>query len=188
MTTEIAHHSDRSPYEIELEGPIVEFGDEDQFVVSEPGQQFSFEHHSGLGFPEVWMLGHETDVLYVDAFEAYRVGWHTDRIVLLPNPWREPESTTSEQDSDHLSETGRRLDRANRHFRRKAGAVFNDANALDLLTRMNTQILVETSDFDFCNDGRSLAKLTAANFCDVGANGIFITDRGRRFIAKLYAA
>ena len=86
-----------------------------------------------------------------------------------------------------MSDTGRRLDRANRHFRLKAGAVFNDPDALDLLTRMNSQILVETSDFDFCNDGRSLAKLTAANFCDVGANGIFITDRGCRFIAKLYA-
>ena len=187
MTTEIDHHSGRSPYEIELEGLIVEFRDEDQFVVSEPGREFSFEHHPRPGIPEVWTFGHETDFSYADAFEAYRVGWGTDRIVLLPRIWHQPGSTSSEQASDQVPDTGKRLDRANRHFRLKASAVFNDPDALDLLTRMNTQILVETSDFDFCNDGRSLAKLTAANFCDVGANGIFITDRGRRFIAKLYA-
>ena len=182
MTTEIVQRSGRSPYDFELEGSIGEFGDEDQFLVSESGEQFPFGHHHRPGFSEAWTLDHETDVS-----EAYRAGWYADRIVLLQQIWHQLGSTSSEQASDQVSDTGRRLDRANRHFRLKAGAVFNDPDALDLLTRMNSQILVETSDFDFCNDGRSLAKLTAANFCDVGTNGIFITDRGRRFIAKLYA-
>ena len=187
MTTEIVQRSGRSPYEIELEGSIGEFGDEDQFLVSESGGQFPFEHHHRPSFLEAWMLDHETDFSFADVSEAYRAGWYADRTVLLQQIGHQLGSTSSEQASDQVSDTGRRLDRANRHFRLKAGAVFNDPDALDLLTRMNSQILVETSDFDFCNDGRSLAKLTAANFCDVGANGIFITDRGRRFIAKLYA-
>ena len=187
MTNEKVHRSGRSPYEIELEGSIVEFGDEDQFMVLESGGQFPVEHHHRPVVQETWTLDHETDFSLADVFEASRVGWYTDHIVLLPRIWHQPGSTSSEQASDQVSDTGKRLDRANRHFRLKASAVFNDPDALDLLTRMNSQILVETSDFDFCNDGRSLAKLTAANFCDVGANGIFITDRGRRFIAKLYA-
>ena len=73
------------------------------------------------------------------------------------------------------------LDDMNRHFRRKAASVINDGASLRLLAEMYSKKVVETSEFDFCRDGRSLAKLTAAHFCEVGVNGIYITDRGYRF-------
>ena len=81
-----------------------------------------------------------------------------------------------------------RLDRVNRHFRRKAGAVFNDDDAVRLLARLYADSVIEIAGFNFCEDGRSLAKLTAANFCEIGANGVYITDRGRQFIDTLNAA
>ena len=185
MTTDMTHRSGRSPYEVEHEGAIFGLWDEDQIMVLEADRHFLLEHHVRPELPEFWGLDHETDFPLADEIDAYRVNTHSGRIVLWPQMSREPERTGPEQDTDHASDARTRLDRVNRHFRRKAGAVFNDVDALGLLTRMNSKIVVETSDFDFCNDGRSLAKLAAANFCDVGANGIYITDRGRRFIAKL---
>jgi hypothetical protein len=185
MTTDMTHRSGRSPYEVELEDAILGLWDEDQIMVPEADRHFLLEHHVRPELPEFGGVDHETDFPVADEIEAYRVNTHSGRIVLWPPMSREPERTGPEQDTDHASDARTRLDRVNRHFRRKAGAVFNDVDALGLLTRMNSKIVVETSDFDFCNGGRSLAKLTAANFCDVGANGIYITDRGRRFIAKL---
>lgn len=81
----------------------------------------------------------------------------------------------------------RRLDNANRHFRRKAAAVFNDDDALTLLATLYESVVVTTKDFDFCQHGRALAKLAAANFAEVGANGIFITESGQRFIDNINA-
>ena len=81
----------------------------------------------------------------------------------------------------------RRLDNANRHFRRKAAAVFNDDAALTLLATLYERVVVTTEDFDFCQQGRALAKLAAANFAEVGANGIFITESGQRFIDNINA-
>ena len=81
----------------------------------------------------------------------------------------------------------RRLDNVNRHFRRKAAAVFNDDDALTLLATLYESVVVETEDFDFCQQGRALAKLAAANFAEVGANGIFITESGQRFIDNINA-
>ena len=84
-----------------------------------------------------------------------------------------------------LSDLQARLDEVNMHFRRKAASVLNDDAALRLLAMLYSKTVVETSDFDFCKDGRSLAKLTAAHFCEVGANGIYIADRGQRLINSL---
>ena len=50
---------------------------------------------------------------------------------------------------------------------------------------MYSNVVVETDDFDFCQHGRALAKLTAANFCEVGANSIYITEPGQRFIDNI---
>ena len=82
---------------------------------------------------------------------------------------------------ESLSGLQSRLDDVTRHFRRKAASVLNDDAALRLLAEMYSKKVVETSEFDFCRDGRSLAKLTAAHFCEVGANGIYITERGYRY-------
>lgn len=89
--------------------------------------------------------------------------------------------------SQSQADLKRRLDNANRHFRRKAAAVFNDDDALTLLATLYESVVITTEDFNFCQDGRALAKLAAANFAEVGANGIFITESGQRFIDNINA-
>ena len=79
----------------------------------------------------------------------------------------------------------RRLDNANRYFRRKAAAVFNDETAMHLLNEIHVKVVVETEEFDFCKYGRALAKLTAANFCEIGANSVYITEPGQRFVDNI---
>ncbi len=78
-----------------------------------------------------------------------------------------------------------RLANANSYFRRKASAVFGDRTALTLLESLYEDVVVDISDFDTCEKGISLAKLTAANFCEVGANVIHITEAGQQFIDSL---
>ena len=78
-----------------------------------------------------------------------------------------------------------RLQNANRHFRRKAAAVFNDNDALELIARLRTSIVEDQVDFNFAKEGKSLAKLTAANFAEIGASGIYITASGMRFVDTL---
>jgi hypothetical protein len=90
-------------------------------------------------------------------------------------------------DAELSSDLRSRLDEVHRHFRRKAASVLNDDAALRLLAVLYSKTVVRTADFDFCKDGRSLAKLTAAHFCEVGANGVYITDRGQRLIRSLSA-
>ena len=89
--------------------------------------------------------------------------------------------------TEHLSEEYQtdlenRLSEVNRHFRRKAASVLNDDAALRLLAEMYDERVVEMADFDFCSNGRPLAMLTAAHFCEVGPNSIYITRRGQQFI------
>lgn len=97
------------------------------------------------------------------------------------------DSAVSEGYSGLVIDLERRLGNVNRHFRRKAAAVFNDNDALTLLATLYESVVVETEEFDFCQHGRALAKLTAANFAEVGANGIFITESGQRFIDNINA-
>lgn len=78
-----------------------------------------------------------------------------------------------------------RLANANDHFRRKATEVLNDESALNLLTSMHQDVIVEIVDFDFCENGMALAKLTAANFAEIGAKAIYITESGQRFVKSI---
>ena len=78
-----------------------------------------------------------------------------------------------------------RLANANDHFQRKATEVFNDEAALKLLAAMYRNVVVDISEFDARENGISLAKLTAANFCEVGAKVIYITEAGQRFINSI---
>jgi hypothetical protein len=78
-----------------------------------------------------------------------------------------------------------RLANANDYFHRKATEVYTDKAALELLITMDQDVVLEISDFDTCESGIPLAKLTAANFSEVGAKVIFITEAGQRFIASL---
>lgn len=78
-----------------------------------------------------------------------------------------------------------RLTNANDHFRRKASEVFNDKASLKLLEGMYRDVVVDISEFDVCKHGLAFAKLTAASFCEVGANVIYITEAGQRFIDSI---
>ena len=78
-----------------------------------------------------------------------------------------------------------RLDNANNHFRRKAAEVFGNEQAVLLLANLYQQSNLKIKDFDFCKEGLVLAKLTAANFCEIGSKVIYITEAGRDFIEVL---
>ena len=80
----------------------------------------------------------------------------------------------------------RRLDNANRHFRRKAAAVLGDEDAVRLLAELYQSFNLDIEEFDTCRQGIALAKLTAANFCEVGAKVIYITEAGQSFIEALH--
>ena len=92
---------------------------------------------------------------------------------------RRSESTSS---ADNLRQ---RLANANDYFRRKASEVYNDQEALDLLKTMDRDVVVDIANFDACSFGVPLSKLTAANFCEIGAKVIFITEAGQRFLNSL---
>ena len=78
-----------------------------------------------------------------------------------------------------------RLEDANAYFRWKAAEVFEDESAVRLLARIYDSVMVEFSEFDSSKDGISLAKLTAAAFCEFSSTGIYITESGRRFIESI---
>ena len=95
---------------------------------------------------------------------------------------RQPEAT----DNASTDELRRRLDNANRHFRRKAASVLGDEDAVRLLAELYQSFNLDIEEFDTCQQGIALAKLTAANFCEVGAKVIYITEAGQSFIEALH--
>ena len=116
-----------------------------------------------------WMARFAEDVEW---FHAYT------RRVAYPN-------RRKENDADPVKTLRQRLDNANNHFRKKAAAVFGDEDAVRLLARLYQAVIVDIADFDARKDGVSLAKLTAANFCEIGAKSIYITEAGQNFIDAL---
>ena len=90
--------------------------------------------------------------------------------------------------TDSIEIIRQRLANANDYFKRKATEVVSDDSALRLLATLYEAVVVDISEFDSCKDGLSLAKLTAANFCEVGANVIYITESGQRFIDSIKGA
>ena len=78
-----------------------------------------------------------------------------------------------------------RLDNANRHFKRKAAEVFSDPDAIRLLAKLYKSVNLEIDEFDTYRQGIALAKLTAANFCEIGAKVIYITEAGQKFIEAI---
>ena len=83
-------------------------------------------------------------------------------------------------------ELRQRLDNANRHFRRKAAAVLGDEDAVRLLAELYQSFNLDIEEFDTYRQGIALAKLTAANFCEVGVKVIYITEAGQSFIEALH--
>lgn len=78
-----------------------------------------------------------------------------------------------------------RLTNANNHFRRKAAEVLGDEDAVMLLANLYQQSSINRGDLDVCPRGLALAKLTAANFCEIGATVVYITEAGQSFIESL---
>ena len=90
--------------------------------------------------------------------------------------------------ADPVEELHQRLENANSHFRRKAAAVLGDDNAVRLLATLYQVFNIEISELDMREDGIALAKLTAANFCEIGANVIYVTEAGQNFIEAIHDA
>ncbi len=86
---------------------------------------------------------------------------------------------------DPEEELRHRLDNANDYFRRKASEVLNDEDALRLLAQLYEAGTLDLTEIDTCKDGIPLAKLTAANFCQIGARIAYITDSGLQFIDSI---
>ena len=95
---------------------------------------------------------------------------------------KEPAKLPNDKSATQLQQ---RLDNANRHFKRKAAEVFSDADAIRLLAKLYKSINLDIDDFDSCQQGIALSKLTAANFCEIGAKVIYITEAGQKFIEAL---
>ena len=93
--------------------------------------------------------------------------------------------STSDEGSKAFDDLKLRLENANRYFRRMAAAVSNDDEAVELLRSLHADVVVENQAFDFRQNGHALARLTAANFCELGANDIYITEAGQQFIDNL---
>ena len=90
--------------------------------------------------------------------------------------------------ADALNETEKlrqRLNMANNHFRWKAAEVFGDEDAVRILVDLYQRSTIKIAEFDTGQHGIALARLTAANFCEVGARIIYITEAGQRFIEWL---
>ena len=67
-----------------------------------------------------------------------------------------------------------------RHFLQKTSEVLNDEAALRLLVRFSDGSVIETGEFD--TQSIALAKLTAANLCEIGSTTVYITEVGKRFV------
>ena len=86
---------------------------------------------------------------------------------------------------NETEELRQRLNMANNHFRWKAAEVFGDEDAVRLLAELYQRSTIKLAEFDTGRQGIALARLTAANFCEVGAKIIYITEAGQRFIEWL---
>ena len=86
---------------------------------------------------------------------------------------------------EEIKDLHQRLENVNAYFRWKAAEVFEDESAVRLLAKLYKSVMIEFSDFDSHKDGISLAKLTAAAFCEFSSTGIYITESGQRFIKSI---
>ncbi len=85
-------------------------------------------------------------------------------------------------DEAYLSDT---VDAIEGYFRRKASAVLNDTAALEILTAVYEDGVVEKTDLGLCEHCSSLSKLTAADFCEIGVDTVYITPHGNQFINNI---
>ena len=124
--------------------------------------------------------------LWADADEDFHSGWKRADLAYLTQAMHPvSRSAAAPKPADSLSQ---RLANANDYFRRKASEVFNDEASLSLLASMYRNVVVDIAGFDSCGNGIPLAKLTAAGFCEIGANVVYITEAGQQFIGSIEGA
>lgn len=116
----------------------------------------------------------------------------TERLPLAPTITGRPHIVRHQTDAtwnncSSCNDLRLRIGNANRYFRRMAAAVFNDDAAISLLRSLHLEVLMNDRDIDFQQHGRALAMLTAANFCELGADDFYITEFGQRFVDGLDA-
>ena len=77
-----------------------------------------------------------------------------------------------------------RLANANAYFQRKASEVWTDVGAIGMLELLYEKAAIDISEYDLSIGVRAvaLAKLTAANYAEVGAMVIYVTEAGQRAI------
>ena len=90
--------------------------------------------------------------------------------------------------TNRFQELRDRLANANDYFARKAGDVLIDELALRLLATLYQEVVVDSSETGVSPLGIALAKLTAANLCEVDADSVFITKSGQKFIDAILDA
>jgi len=86
--------------------------------------------------------------------------------------------------SDILSYASR-IEAVNQYFRAKAGQVFENAKALEILSELRSKQVIprdEWGQFDINQNAVALAMLSAAGFCEVDDYSISITNEGKQFI------
>lgn len=75
-----------------------------------------------------------------------------------------------------------RLENANSFFHRKAAEVLTDELAVEFLAELFEKKSINIEEVDLTRYAIAVSRVAAANFCEVGAGIIWITDAGWRFI------
>ena len=82
-----------------------------------------------------------------------------------------------------------RLDNVNDMFRRKTAAVTNNYEALELISKLYCDKVIDIEKFDIFSEYNiysiPLALLTAANLVEIGAKIVYITESGFRYVDSL---
>ena len=94
-------------------------------------------------------------------------------------------SARNKKPKDPIEDLRHRVANADDYFSRKASEVLDDDLALRLLAVLYEATIVDTSEVDTSGHGIALAKLTAANFCEIGADVIYITKSGQQFVEAI---
>ena len=86
-------------------------------------------------------------------------------------------------DPEHEDQLQARVENESSHLRRMVAAVVNDQEALRLMARLHDRESIETKELE--DSAIPLAKITAANFAQVGAHLVHVTGPGRKFVQSI---
>ena len=98
----------------------------------------------------------------------------------LPEPMASDIAEAMNVSSPEPTTKGPPRKNANLYFRRKTSEVMGDKDSKALLCEMYDSLVVDRDTFDA--RGQALARLTAANLCEIGAKVVHITIDGCRLV------